>query len=173
MSFHKSPLYLHQESIQSKLSKSDLEYKAQKAQLGEAPLFVLETVKKHYIAAANSRTYLLSSFSLRCDYTVLSDLVKLVKKVKSKIKAHLCDSKDPLSTMSFSATFKLAYDTNKIYKEAAVWFLRLFIKETLSNALNSCMCAHDRLAPLNASVCSEKLCSTNSCDHTKKWSATA
>lgn len=101
MSIHTSPTSLDQESVQSKLSKLNSEYKAQKAKLRDVTIPVLKTTKKHYMAAIAYRTYRLASLSPRYDNTVSSHVAKLFKKVKSQMKAHFFDPKDRSPSLDF------------------------------------------------------------------------
>lgn len=139
------------ESLVSNLSWLELEHKAHKAKNTETKLPVLQTVKKHYALAFDYRTYHLANRSSLYDVTVSSYIVKLVMKIKSQMKAHFFDPKDPISIIGFLATFKLACDTNKIHEGVAMWVLSHYLKDTLANALNSRMCAEDRSASLPAS----------------------
>lgn len=114
-------------------------------------------MKKHYALAVDYRKYRLANRSPRYDDTVSSYVAKLVKKIKSQMKAHFFDPKDPIFIIGFLATFELTCDTNKIHEGAAMWVLPHFVKETIANALNSRMCAEDRTAPLVATVRHDKI----------------
>lgn len=50
------------------------------------------------------------------------------------------------------AAFKMVRNSNKIYEGAAMLFLPHYVKDSVANALNNCMCAENRLAFLAASV---------------------
>lgn len=130
---------------------SQLEHKAHKAR-SEPKLSVLQTVKKHYALAVDYRTYCLACRSPRYDDTVSSYIAKLFKKVKSQIKAHFFNLCDRISIIGLLVTFKLAFDTNKIHKGAAMWVLPHDGKKTLSNVHNRRTCAEDRSASLAASM---------------------
>lgn len=54
------------------------------------------------------------------DKTVSSCIAVMAKKVKLQMKAHLFDSKDPVSFIGFTPTFKLTRETNRIHEEATM-----------------------------------------------------
>lgn len=84
--------------------------------------------------------------------TVLSYIAMSVMKAMSQIKAHFDGLKDQISIIDLFTTFKSETDSNQIRKGAATRTLPHYEQETLANALNSCMCAKSRLAPLATSV---------------------
>lgn len=71
-----------------------------------------------------------------------------------QIKAQFFDPGDPASIIGFLATFKLAWDTNVIHKEAATWILPHHVGERLANECNSRMCAMNKSSFITVSVCS-------------------
>lgn len=79
-------------------------------------------------------------------------VAKLVEETKLRMKARFFDPKDTVSIVGFLATFKLARHTNKTYERAAMLVVPHIVKEPIANALNSCMCARVRTAPLAATV---------------------
>lgn len=64
-SIHTSPSSSDQESAQSNLTKSVLDYKAQKAKLRKVTILVLRPVKMHYIVTIDHHTYRLANRFLR------------------------------------------------------------------------------------------------------------
>lgn len=64
------------------------------------------------------------------------------------MKAYFFNAKNPIFTIELLATFKLAYDSNKIHEGAVMWVLLHFVMNALANALNSHKCAENRFAPL-------------------------
>lgn len=131
---------------------STSEPKALKASLAASTLPVVKTVEKFYALAADYRTYRLANRSPRYGDTISNYFASFVKKIKSQVKAHFFDHKDPISIMRFLATFKLPCVTNKIHEDVTIWGLPHFVKESIANASNSRMCAEDRTAPFSATV---------------------
>lgn len=84
-----------------KLPKSDLDYRAEKAKLKEFTVLVLQTVKERSTADVDYRTYCLYNRISRYDDTVLSYVAKHFLKVRSQMKAHFFDSKNPNSIIRF------------------------------------------------------------------------
>lgn len=60
--------------------------------------------------------------------------------------------KDPVSIIGFLATFKLAFDTNRMKKRAAKWLLPHYVNDTLSSALYSRMCFEENSSFFSALV---------------------
>lgn len=83
---------------------------------------------------------------------VPSYIAKLVIKIKSQIKPYLIDTKNPISFIGFFSTFKLAYDTHRIHKGAAMRSLPRYVNETLVNALRGCMSADGKFISISTSV---------------------
>lgn len=79
----------------------------------ESQLPVLQIVRKQYILAMNYRTHRLADRSSHYDDTVLSYIANSVKKAKWEIKAHFISRKDPVSIISFLATFELPNNSSK------------------------------------------------------------
>lgn len=57
------------------------------------------------------------------------------------MKARFFNPNDPISIISYLATFKPDCDTNNIHKDAAMWVFFYHVNGTLPNALNSCISA--------------------------------
>lgn len=89
---------------------------------------------ENYALAVDYRTYRFENHSLRYDKTDSTYIAKIVKKVKSQMKAHLCNPKDRIYLIGFLATLKHACDTNRNYEGAAVWVLPDYVLGTLTNA---------------------------------------
>lgn len=150
-----SSVSLHTSSPSSErntlLSASKL--KALWARSDETKLPDLQTVKKHHALVGNYRTYRLANFSSRYNDVVSSSVAKIMKKVKSQIKAHFFDPKDPISIVGFLATFKLPCDMDKIHEGATMRILSNFVKKPIGNAQNSRMCTESQSGPLAATAC--------------------
>lgn len=134
-----------------------LEFRALKAGSVEAKLLVLQTTKTHYALAIGYHPYRLANRSPRYVNTVSGYAAKLVMKAMWHMKAHVFNSKNPISIISSIAKFYLACDTNKIYEGAAMWVLPHFVEETSANALNSRICATGRTVPLTATIRQNKV----------------
>lgn len=63
----------------------------------------------------------------------------------------LFNPEDHILIIGFLPTFKLACNTNSIHEGTAMWVSPCHLKVTFANALNSPMCAEDRLSPFAAS----------------------
>lgn len=109
-------------------------------------------LKKQYVLAIGYRTNRVAICLLRYVDTVSICGANLVKTVKLQMITYFFNSKDPKSVTSFLATFKLACDTIRIHQGAAMWFLSHFVKVTIAKALNSRMCAENRMSPLTATM---------------------
>lgn len=69
------------------------------------------------------------------------------------MKSHFLNPIKAISIIVFIASFKLARETNRIEKRAAVWVLPHFVHETLANALQFLMYAEDVTVPIIFLVC--------------------
>lgn len=118
----------------------------------EAELFILQTVKEKYAQAIDYRTYRITNKSPKYDDTVFRYIAKWVKKFKSQMRTHYFDPGEPILIINSIATFKLAYDTNRIREGATIWVLLLYVYETLANALNNRKSAKDKIASIIISV---------------------
>lgn len=98
-------------------------------------LLILQAVERHYIPAADYRTYRLATRSTRYDDTVWCYITEIVKNVKSQTEAHLFSPSNPIANISFKATLKLACNTNYIHESAAIWVF-LLVKNALKSTLN-------------------------------------
>lgn len=72
--------------------------------------------------------------------------------IKTQMKAHLFDSKNPLFIIGSLARFKLACKTNRMREELEMWVIPRYVNETFLDALNSFMCATDKSTLIEASV---------------------
>lgn len=72
--------------------------------------------------------------------------------MKSQIKAHFFDHRDPISITELLKTLKPVCDTNNIHEEAVIWVLSHFVWEILARALKRHMYAEDCLSLLVASM---------------------
>lgn len=79
-----------------------------------------------------------------------------MKQLESHTGAPFLNTKDLVITKEFLATFELTHYFNKILERATIQGLPRNGKDTLAIALNSCMCAEDRLASLAASAQNEQ-----------------
>lgn len=152
MSIHRSPISSDPESIKSKLSGSDLKYSAQKEKLREVTLPVFQTIKMHYTAAVDFRTYRLARHSHHFDDTVSSYVTKLVNMVRLQMKAQFFDPKDPNSNIEFYGNIQAPVWYKQNLQEEAMCVLHHCVKKTLASTLNSRACAQDRLTLLSASL---------------------
>lgn len=84
----------------------------------EHALPALQTVKRHYSRAIEYRTYRLANRSTCYDETVSSKISKMMKNIKSQMKAHFSDPSDSISIIDFLTTFRLACNINRIHEEA-------------------------------------------------------
>lgn len=88
----------------------------------------------------------------RYDENVSSYITKLVKNVRSQMKAHFVDQNDPISIIGFLATFKFACDANRIHEAEAMRVLPYYANETVASALQSRMCATNKSSSFAVSV---------------------
>lgn len=93
---------------------------------------ILQTVKRHYLRATDYQTFQLANRSTCYDDTEPNFDTKIVRKVELQVKAHFIDPSNPISTIRFLATSKLACDTNGIYERADTWVLAFFFKNALA-----------------------------------------
>lgn len=98
-----------------------MKYKAQKANLREVTLPMLQTIRNRYNVEVDYRTNRLINRSLRHDDTVSNYVAKFVKNTKSHMKAYFFNPKNLIVIFGFLATFKLTSDTNNFHKETAIW----------------------------------------------------
>lgn len=68
------------------------------------------------------------------------------------MKAHFFDPNDPIFIVGLLATFKLAWYSSHVHESSAMWFLPVFVRNTLATTLYSCMSAATQTAPVVASV---------------------
>lgn len=108
-----------------------------KEKLIEPELPVLQAVKKNYATALNYRTCWFANKLTKYGATVFRYFAKIVKKVSSKMKAHLFNPKDLIFLIKFLATFKLACGTNHVHEKVAIFVMPHYIKKTVGNACNS------------------------------------
>lgn len=83
---------------------------------------------------------------------VFSYIAKFVEKIKSQLKLHILDTKDPISVIGFLSTIKLACDANCILKGSTMLVLPQYVNETIASALDSRMVAKDKFTPITVSV---------------------
>lgn len=98
------------------LTKSKLEQKIWKEKQEKQELPVFQTVSKYYAQADEYRESRSANPAAKYDDTVTCRIAKLMKKIKPRLKTHFFASKESLSIMGYSAKFKIACDTNNIYK---------------------------------------------------------
>lgn len=127
--------------------------KVGKQKRAKAEVPVLQTMKKNSAQTLDYRTRPSLNKSPTNDETVFRYIAELIKKFKWHMKLHYFNPKEPNSIINFPATFKLACDLNRIDKEAVMWVLPHYVHETLTNALNSRICAKNRVAPIIATMC--------------------
>lgn len=77
-----------------------------------------QTVQRHYNLAVIYRFYCRANYSVRYNETQLSYILKMVKKAKLRMRAHLFDPSDSISIIGFLATLKLACDNSSIHEGA-------------------------------------------------------
>lgn len=142
MSFFSSS-NLKRHSLLTNLSKLEFEHKIAKRKETKQKISVLYTVKNNP-RAVNYQTFWLCNSSLHFDDTVLSRVARQVKKVTPQLNVHIFDAEDPISTVGFLITSKLAYDTNNINERKAMCAPPNYGMETPNNALNSRACADVR-----------------------------
>lgn len=90
-----------------KLSKIVIHHTAHKTNSTEEPLSVLQMTERHYETAIDLWTFCLFKQSSHYDEKISSYIAKLIKKVKMQMKVDFFNSKDPISTFRFLATFEL------------------------------------------------------------------
>lgn len=139
-----SSTYLNRDSLQSELTRYELEQKIRKAMTEEPELTVFQTVKKNYTQAVKYRANQLANRSPKFEDAFPGDITKLVKNVKSQMKEHIFNPKDPISIIVFLAALKLACDAKNVHERETVYVFPHYVSETLANASNRRMYAGAR-----------------------------
>lgn len=80
------------------------------------------------------------------------NISKIIKKVKSSIKALFFDISDPKFMIGFLSTFKLASNSSRIYEKTTMRDLPFLVKNALGTTLNSRISAATHTTPVVASV---------------------
>lgn len=65
---------------------------------------------------------------------------------------HSCDTKGPVSIISFWPKFKLPCGTNCTHEAATMWVRLSYINARMDNVLNSRMCSEDKSTLITASI---------------------
>lgn len=119
----------------------------------EVELAVLQTVKKHYKQTDDYRAIGRAKKVSEDEGKNSRYIARLLRKVKSRTKVRFFDVKDAIPIIGFFGTFKLAFDKNRIHKDAAMGVLPTYVIEMLANELNSHLCADDKSFLIAISVC--------------------
>lgn len=91
-------------------------------------LLVLQISNRQHSRAFDYRTHLLANYPTRCDETVSSNIIEMVRKVMFQIKAHFFNPNESVSIIGLLITLKLACNTNRIHEEQKCGFSHSLIK---------------------------------------------